>query len=79
MTGRFDLFGPVQTKPRRAMMHASDVGEAPGLMPGWATATGGYFQCSKCGHDAGWLFNMQISEIRRGLPCPRCNASEEKQ
>ena len=71
-----DLFGPVLKMPRRVMMHATDTGHAPGMMPGWSTDLGGYFECPKCGHDAGWLFNMQVSEIRRGLPCPQCNAPE---
>lgn len=67
-----DLFGPLPRKPRIKRMHAIDHGEAPGLMPGWHTAQGGHFVC-KCGHDAGWQFNLTPSEIRRGLPCPVCN------
>lgn len=68
-----DLFGSVPRKPRTIRMHAIDAGEAPGKMPGWKTAQGGHFRCERCGHDAGWLFNMNVTEIRRGLPCPNCN------
>lgn len=68
-----DLFGPQPRAPRRVMMHATDTGQAPGTMPGWRTAKGGYFRCQRCGHDAGWLFDMQDSEVRRGVPCPKCN------
>lgn len=69
---RQDLFGPMPRKPRVVRMHAIDHGEAPGLMPGWRTAQGGHFKCSRCGHDAGWLFDLTATEIRRGLPCPVC-------
>lgn len=43
------------------------------MMEGWRTPKGGHFVCQKCGHDAGWRFDMQDSEVRRGLPCPLCN------
>jgi hypothetical protein len=68
-----DLFGVPPKQPRLVRMHAVDVGQAPGMMPGWRTATGGKFTCRKCGHDAGWLFDITETEIRRGLPCPNCN------
>ncbi|MDQ0510918.1 hypothetical protein [Ancylobacter amanitiformis] len=58
-------------------MHAVDAGHAPGLMPGWRTSMGGHFRCRRCGHDDGWSFDMTVSEIRRGLPCPTCNARKE--
>lgn len=73
-----DLFGPRPSAPRIVRMHAVDVGQAPGMMPGWRMATGGHFVCSRCRHDAGWLFNLTISEIRRGVPCPVCNSKEDQ-
>lgn len=71
-----DLFGPLPVKPRLVRAHAVDTGQAPGMMPGWTTSKGGQFVCGRCGHDLGWLFNMQDSEIRRGVPCPVCNPEE---
>lgn len=68
-----DLFGLVARKPTFVRMRAIDHGEAPSLMPGWKTANGAHFRCWRCGHDAGWLFNMSVSEVRRGVPCPECN------
>lgn len=68
-----DLFGPVPRKPPTVRMRAIDHGQAPGLMPGWRTAKGAHFRCWRCGHDAGWLFDLTNTEIRRGLPCPNCN------
>jgi len=70
-----DLFGPVHRKAPLVRMQAVDHGEAPGLMPGWRTAQGAHFQCRRCGHDAGWLFDMTVTEIRRGEPCPKCNVA----
>ncbi len=75
-----DLFGPRARQPRKpriVRMHAADVGQAPGMMPGWTTTTGGYFVCGRCGHEAGWLFNLTMTEIRRGVPCPHCNQLED--
>lgn len=56
---------PSPKSPRLIRMHASDHMEG-----------GGYFSCSKCGHVEGWLVGLSISEVRRGVPCPKCN--EEK-
>lgn len=67
-----DVFGPTPRRPRITRMHAVDHGQAPGMMPGWKTPKGGHFKC-RCGHDAGWLFNLTDSEVRRGVPCPKCN------
>lgn len=70
---QLDLFGKPARRPPRVMMHATDAGQAPGMMPGWRRPTGGYFVCGRCGHDAGWLFDMTFNEVRRGVPCPICN------
>lgn len=73
-----DLLGPKPPVRRRAMMHAVDQGTAPGMMPGWRNSNGGHFKCPKCGHDAGWLFDMTDTEIRRGVPCPKCNGGDDE-
>lgn len=46
------------------------------MMLGWTNAKGGEFVCRRCGHDAGWLFDMTETEIRRGVPCPVCDQGE---
>lgn len=74
MTVQLNLFGLLPRRSRRVMMHAVDTGQAPGRQPGWRTAMGGAFQCARCGYDAGWQFDMLPHEIRRGIPCPACNA-----
>lgn len=68
-----DLFGARPKRRRRVMMHATDVGQPPYSMKGWRTDKGGFFECKRCGHVAGWRFNMVESEIWRGIPCPICN------
>lgn len=64
------LFTPMQAprRPRRVMMHVADAGNGAGCKVI-------QFRCNKCGHDTGWLVDERtISENRRGLPCPICNA-----
>ena len=33
------------------------------------------FECKRCGEQSEWL-QCSASEIRRGIPCPKCNAVE---
>ena len=71
--GKADLFGPKLALPRRIMMHAVDAGQAGYMMPTWTTEWGADFTCPHCGYEAGWIFNLSDSEVRRGVPCPKCN------
>lgn len=64
---RQDLFGPRPNKPRRVLMLAYDAGEFP---DGGQCAA---FTCRKCGHDSGFIYATK-AEIRRGVPCSKCNA-----
>lgn len=60
-----------QRAKRRALMHAIDAGYAHGPM--------GHFVCDRCGHDADWLICDNETELRRGVPCPICNAKPNAQ
>lgn len=75
MAKTLDLFpsDPKPRTPRVVRMHMVDAGEAPGRMSGWKTAQGAHFKCCRCGHDDDWTFDLTITEIKRGLPCPKCN------
>ena len=74
-----DLFqGMLPRRPRRVLMAAVDIGQAPGMMPGWKTAKVSSWVCGRCGHDEGWLFDMSDTEIRRRVPCPVCNAAGDR-
>lgn len=37
-----------------------------------------HMQCQRCGYDDGWTnlehAGLTISDAKRGLPCPKCNA-----
>jgi len=53
-------------KPRVVRMHVFDAGEATGLIA--------CFRCDRCGHETDWTGIATVTEGRRGLPCPTCNA-----
>lgn len=54
-------------QPRRVLMHVVDAGVAPS---GKHIA---HFKC-RCGYDGDWWEIDSVSEAKRGLPCPQCNA-----
>ena len=53
--------------PRRALMHFTDVGYIDGL------GQAAIFACKRCGFESDWQ-GASDTEVRRGVPCPRCNA-----
>jgi len=61
-----DMFS--NTKPRRKariIAHMIDYGPDAAL-----------FKCKKCGWESGWLVgSWTYSEIKKGVPCERCNES----
>ncbi len=59
-----DLFPAAPRRPRIVRMHVADAGS--GMI---------WFRCERCGHDTGWIPDtMTVTENKRGMPCPRCNA-----
>lgn len=55
--------------PRIHRAHVVDAGHGPG--PGmWAE-----FECSRCGWRSEWLHIENVTEGKRGVPCPKCNAT----
>lgn len=57
---------PTTRRVHRA--HVVDAGHGPG--PGrWAE-----FECSRCGWRSEWLRIANVSEGKRGVPCPDCKA-----
>jgi hypothetical protein len=62
-----EMFGK-PTTPRVHRAHVVDAGHGPG--PGrWAE-----FECSRCGWRSEWRHIENITEGKRGVPCPNCNA-----
>lgn len=62
-----------QKKPRKTpekLMHVYDAG---GAESGECIAV---FLCGRCGYKSDWLNVGTVTAAKRGLPCPKCNASE---
>ena len=38
---------------------------------------GASFQCKRCGWQSEWLCFDNVTEIRRGIPCPKCNREQK--
>lgn len=35
-------------------------------------------KCIHCGHETGWIESTEtVTYYKRGVPCPKCNPSEE--
>lgn len=61
---------PETKKPRaksRKLMQCADCG--PGIDKGFEMAK---FECPRCKHESEWAQHTW-TEIRRGIPCPKCN------
>jgi DNA-directed RNA polymerase subunit RPC12/RpoP len=35
------------------------------------------YQCAKCGHASEWMGFRTTTEAKRGIPCPKCNVTEQ--
>ena len=69
----FDVPAVPRQRPRK-LMHVFDAGDAGGCH---VTETGAFmddvrFRCARCGFETDWV-NIQRTEAKRGVPCPRCN------
>lgn len=65
----------IPPKPKREyvlLAHVHDAGEGQGEFP-----YGAMFRCHRCTWESEWLVFDNISEVRRGIACPTCNASKE--
>ena len=63
-----DLFPdtkPPRAKPR-VMMHVIDAGDCIAK-----------FECAKCGAKSEWVPIANITEGKRGIPCPTCNQPKD--
>jgi DNA-directed RNA polymerase subunit RPC12/RpoP len=69
MARQAELFDKPARRTRGQLMRVIDAGggESGGLNC--------QLECSKCGHQSEWLLFDTVTEAKRGLPCPRCNAA----
>ena len=66
-----ELFDKPNRRPRRRLMHVTDVrNDAYCVVE---------MSCSKCGYQSGWIACRTITEAKCGLPCPRCNPAPQEQ
>jgi DNA-directed RNA polymerase subunit RPC12/RpoP len=73
-----DLFAELKP-PRKApqkLMHVCDVDDNCCCDDGstWPVK----FKCSRCGHETDWVEPRTVTEAKRGIPCPVCNAKPEQ-
>lgn len=61
---------PRSRKPR-VMMRVIDAGNGCGVLENGEHIV--EFECWKCGHNDGWYTVKNVTEGRRGIPCPICN------
>jgi DNA-directed RNA polymerase subunit RPC12/RpoP len=64
---------PETPKPRkkpRKLMHVYDAGPAE---DGQCMVV---FLCGRCDHKTDWLLAKNVTEAKRGMPCPKCNKPE---
>jgi DNA-directed RNA polymerase subunit RPC12/RpoP len=64
----FAMMPTKERKPAIKRAHVCDAGEGHG-----DHMHGASFQCSRCEWQSKWLCFDNITEIRRGIPCPNCN------
>jgi len=50
-------------------MHAIDLGHNPCVGPSYMAL----YKCNFCGTRSEWKTASTYTEIRRGIPCPKCN------
>jgi len=69
----FDITEP--RKPRRVMMHVCDAGET-----GCERNPGAHsvrLECTRCGRRTEWIEVKNVTEGKRGKPCPICNGGHD--
>lgn len=67
---------PRTRKPIKRM-HVHDCGPSPYKSESGKEAHFVWLKCGHCKHDNDWMhFEGTITELKKGLPCPKCNPSE---
>ncbi len=57
---------PKTVKKRQHLLHVYDAGHDPHVVK---------LKCKSCEYDNGWAYlpEKTITELKRGIPCPKCN------
>lgn len=67
---------PPRAKPRK-LMHVCDAGDGP--CSNDETPISVRYLCPRCGHETGWMGARTVTESKRGIPCPKCNETAERE
>lgn len=70
MARQAELFPLPPKRTRLKRMHVVDAGSngpGPGL--------NAQYQCKRCGELSDWLPGS-LTDVRRGIPCPKCNKGD---
>lgn len=71
MTDLFpDTIQSTKRKPPRVLMHVVDAGDHFGEHEGAVIAV---MQCNRCKHQTYWTVFKNVTEAKKGIPCPKCN------
>ena len=57
--------------PRIVRMHVTDAGQGTGDEDSMIVR----YRCRRCKHETEWTDARTVTEAKRGVPCPNCNAS----
>ncbi len=73
MYAQLELFPKLKVKRPKPVKraHSSDVGDGWNGFKNCAT-----FACNRCGWESGWELLSTDAEVRRGIPCLKCNRTE---
>jgi hypothetical protein len=75
---QLDMFEDLRS-PRarpRVLMHVTDAGQVDAGAAGDLGKPLCRMRCARCGDESDWLVFDTVTEAKRGIPCPRCNATE---
>jgi DNA-directed RNA polymerase subunit RPC12/RpoP len=72
MRAQTSLLPTPPRKPPQKLMHVIDAGANPYVGPPNMIAK---FKCARCGRASDWI-PIGLTEAKRGIPCPTCNASQ---
>lgn len=62
-------------RPRQWLMHVFDAGDGPCCCD--ETPISVRYECQRCGHQTEWTGARTVTEAKRGVPCPECNAATD--
>lgn len=69
-----ELFDKPPRRRPRVMMHVLDAGSSGCCDEAGSSIEVACFRCRHCGYESDWIRIRNLSDGKRGHPCPRCNS-----